>query len=208
MSTTIPEVERRIVLSERQHEILLSAIEILASEGYSSLTLRALARKSGMKLGALQHHFRTWEDMLRALAGYIADVYRKSFDALRTGDGRLSLQDFVRFILADEAGSGLQADRLLPQLWAMARVEPLMAALLDDIYARYLRDLETCLTDVGSPAPHADALALMSLLEGTTLFVGDGCRWADDADAVHDAVLAFVAARYGEKDGSTLPEER
>ena len=53
-----------------------------------------------------------------------------------------------------------------------------------------------------------DMLALISLLEGTTLFAGDGCRWADDADAVHDAVLALVAARYGEKDGSKSPEER
>ena len=53
-----------------------------------------------------------------------------------------------------------------------------------------------------------DMLALISLLEGTTLFAGDGCRWADDADAVHDAVLALLASRYGEKDGSKSPEER
>lgn len=202
MSIAGLETERGIVLSERQREILQSAIEILASEGYSKLTLRALARKSGMKLGALQYHFRTWEDMVRALAGYISDAYRQSFDALSPGGERPSLEDFVRFILADEAGSGLQSDHLLPQLWAMARVEPLMAELLDDIYDRYLRDLEACLIDVGSPAPHADALALMSLMEGTTLFVGRGSRWEHDADAVHDAVLAFVAARYGEADGS------
>lgn len=50
-------------------------------------------------------------------------------------------------------------------------------------------------------------LALMSLLEGTTLFVGDGCRRADDAGAAHDAVLALVAARYGENDGSKPPEK-
>ena len=194
--------EREVVLSERQREILQSAIEILASEGYGNLTLRALARKSGMKLGALQYPFRTWGDMVRALAAYIADAYRQSFDALASSDERPGLEDFVRFIMDDVAGSSLQSDRLLPQLWAMARVEPLMAALLDDIYARYLRDLEACLADLGNPAPRADALALMSLLEGTTLFIGDGCRWADDADAVHDAVLAFVAARYGETDGS------
>ena len=53
-----------------------------------------------------------------------------------------------------------------------------------------------------------DMLALMSLPEGITLFVGDGCRWADDADAVHDAVLALLASRYGEKDGSKPTEER
>ncbi len=183
-------------LTDRQREILDAAIEILASEGYSKLTLRALARRSGMKLGALQYHFRTWEDLLRALAGYISDAYRQTFDALGTDNKRPGLEEFVRFILADEAGVSLQSDLLLPQLWAMARVEPLMAALLDDIYARYLRDLEACLMDVGSPSPRADALALMSMMEGTTLFVGRGSRWEQDGEAVHDAVLAFAAARY------------
>ena len=202
MSIAALEAERPSALTDRQREILQSAIEILASEGYSNLTLRALARRSGMKLGALQYHFRTWEDMVRALAAYISDAYRRSFDALAPGNERPGLEAFFRFILADEAGSSLQSDRLLPQLWAMARVEPLMAALLDEIYARYLRDLEACLIDVGSSAPHVDALALMSLMEGTTLFVGRGSRWEHDADAVYDAVLAFVAARYGETDES------
>jgi len=40
----------------------------------------------------------------------------------------------------------------------------------------------------------------MSLIEGATLFVGSDRRWADDADAVRDAVLTFVDARYGNED--------
>ncbi len=53
---------------------------------------------------------------------------------------------------------------------------------------------------MGSTAPRAEALALMSLLEGATLFVGGGRRWADDADAVRDAALAFIDARYDKED--------
>ncbi len=75
-----------------------------------------------------------------------------------------------------------------------------MKALLDDIYEEYLRKLENQLANVGSHSPRADALVIMSLLEGTTLFVGRGRRWADDADAVRDAVLAFIDARYGIQD--------
>ena len=37
----------------------------------------------------------------------------------------------------------------------------------------------------------------MSLMEGATLFVGSDRRWADDADAVRDASLAFIDTRYG-----------
>ena len=199
MSSDMSSAYQEVVISDRKQQILEEAIGIIAAEGYGNLTMRALARASGMKLGALQYHFRTWEDMLRALAAYISDSYRQSFEALRSEAETLSLRDIVQFILDDVPGSAFQADRLFPQLWAMARVEPVMEALLDDIYVEYLDKLEKRLVDMGSATPRADALALMSLLEGATLFVGSDRRWAKDANALRDAALAFVDARYGSK---------
>lgn len=187
-------------MSDRKQQILKDAIGIIASKGYAKLTMRALARASGMKLGALQYHFRTWEDLLIALASYIAETYRQSFEALNLDAQTLSLRDIALFVLDDALGSALQTDRLFPQLWAMARVEPVMEALLDDIYVEYLDKLEKRLVEMGSTAPRAEALALMSLLEGTTLFAGSDRRWADDAGAVRDAVLAMIEARYGNED--------
>ena len=197
MSADMSTAYKEVVVSDRKQQILEEAINIIASEGYGKLTMRAVARASGMKLGALQYHFRTWEDMLRALASYIGDTYRQSFEALKSEADGLDLRDIVVFILDDVPGSTLQADRLFPQLWAMARIEPVMETLLDDIYVEYLDKLEKRLVDMGSTAPHAEAIALMSLLEGATLFVGSDRRWADDAGAVRDAVLAIIDARYG-----------
>ena len=53
---------------------------------------------------------------------------------------------------------------------------------------------------MGSTTARAEAIALMSLMEGSTLFVGTGRRWEEDADAVRDAALAYIDARYGEND--------
>ena len=39
---------------DRKAEILRAAIELIADEGYGSLSMRALVRASGMKLGALR----------------------------------------------------------------------------------------------------------------------------------------------------------
>jgi AcrR family transcriptional regulator len=191
--------DQEVVAKDRKQEILEEAIGIIAAEGYGKLTMRALARASGMKLGALQYHFRTWEDMLRALAAHIRSTYRQSFEALRSDKEVLSLRDLVNFVLDDKPGSALQADCLFPQLWAMARIEPVMAALLDEIYGEYLDILEKRLVDIGSSDPRAEALALMSLLEGTTLFIGRDRQWASDANDVKEIVLAFVEARYDEK---------
>jgi len=199
MSPDMSAFYKETVVSDRKQEILQEAIRIIASEGYGKLTMRAVARASDMKLGALQYHFRTWEDMLSALAKYISDTYRQSFEALISEANELDLRDIVVFILDDVPGSTLRADRLFPQLWAMAQVEPVMKTLLDDIYVEYLDKLEKRLVTMGSSAPRADALTLMSLMEGSTLFVGRGRRWEDQANVVRDAALAFIDGRYRNK---------
>lgn len=186
--------------SDRKQEIRQNAIDIIASEGYGKLTMRALARASGMKLGALQYHFRTWEDVLQALASHIAITYRRSFAALESDEDSLSIRDIAKFLFDDEPGTALQADRLFPQLWAMARVEPVMEKLLDDIYQEYLDKFETELVAMNAKAPRADALALVSLIEGATLFVGSDRRWESDKVGVREAVLAIIDARYGSED--------
>ena len=73
-------------MSERKQQILQAAVDIIVDEGYGSLSMRALARASGIKLGALQYHFRTSEDMLRALVAYIADIYQSNFDAIKANE--------------------------------------------------------------------------------------------------------------------------
>ena len=120
MSPDMLATYQEIDVSDRKQEILQQAIDIIASEGYGKLTMRGLARASGMKLGALQYHFRTWEDLLHALAAHIAITYRQSFEALKSDEEALSIQDIAKFVLDDVPSSTLQAGRLFPQLWAMA----------------------------------------------------------------------------------------
>jgi hypothetical protein len=74
-----------------------------------------------------------------------------------------------------------------------------VADLLEELYAEYIKLLEKALEGKGSLAPRAEALCLMSLLEGATIFVGSGKRWEGDANAVRETVLEFIDARYGEK---------
>jgi hypothetical protein len=85
-------------------------------------------------------------------------------------------------------------------MWAMAQVEPAMAEIVDELYTVYLEKLEKRLTALGIRAPAADAIAIMSLLEGTMVFVGDNRRWANHADAVRDAIRELLEARYGDWD--------
>ena len=114
MSSDMFAANQEIVFSDRKQQILQEAIGIIASDGYGKLTMRALARASGMKLGALQYHFRTREDMLRALAAYISDTYRQSFDALKADAITLSIREIAQFILELGAETPWHVSRFHP----------------------------------------------------------------------------------------------
>ena len=183
---------------ERRLEILETAIKIIEDEGYGSLSMRALARASGMKLGALQYHFSTREEMLRALVAYLADELNSAFEKEMKASGTRTVCDIAAFML-DETGEGsIFTDRLWPQLWAMQQIEPLVSELLEDVYAEYLRVLQGALVDKGVANPKEEALCLMSLLEGESLFMGSGRRWESDRRAVRETILKFLEDRYGD----------
>jgi len=184
-------------MSERKQQILQAAIDIIAEQGYGGLTMRALARASDLKLGALQYHYPTRDDMLRALVAYIAAVYRETFDSIAGNSDSLTISRVLEFVAADPSGGTLKEQRLWPQLWAMMQVEPLVAELVEDIYVEYLEILEKLLVDAGSNAPHAEALFLMSAVEGSSLFVDSGRRWEGEADDWAATLRGFIKSKYG-----------
>jgi len=183
-------------MSERKLQILQTAIKIIANSGYGSLTMRALARESGIKLGALQYHFRTREVMLRALVAYIAAEYKKTLELVSPGVDALDIDELLMFLLNDPLQHLFQEDRLWPQLWGMMLVEPLVADLVDDIYRDYIQVFEKSLERNGSTTPRADALLIMSMVEGTTLFVGKGRPWSDQKTTTYDLIGAFIKDKY------------
>ena len=182
--------------TDRKQQILQQAIQIIATQGYSKLTMRALARASDLKLGALQYHFPTWEALLTGIAEQISSNYHRNFESIRADSGDIGLRELVLFILDDAPGAELQGDRLFPQLWAMARVEPVMGALMNELYGDYMDKLECCLIALGRAQARTDALLLMSLLEGSTLFVGRDTRWASEADDVRTAIATLIDNYY------------
>lgn len=184
-------------MSERKQQILKAAITIIVEQGYGALTMRALARADGIKLGALQYHFKTKDDMLRALVGYIADDYKKIFDTMDTDIDSIGINGLLGIVGMDPAEGTLQLDKLAPQLWAMGQVEPLVADLIDDIYDHYLRVLEKKIEALGGESPRAEAICIMSMMEGVTLFLGEGKRWSADKEVVIETLLSFIRAKYG-----------
>ncbi len=183
--------------ADRKTEILRAAIELIADEGYGSLSMRALARASGLKLGALQYHFRTWDALLTALVNFIEAEITSAFSAPGGPSEIPSIMSMIEFMLDEQVGtSEVFNDRLWTQLWAMEQVEPLVSDLLEEVYATFLAKLETLMAAKGVVNARAESLMLLTLVEGELLFVGRGRRWEKDRSAVKQAILNLVKERY------------
>jgi len=105
----------------------------------------------------------------------------------------------IEFMLDEHVGTSdnLFSDRLWAQLWAMEQVEPLVSDLLEEVYAKFLMKLETLMTKQSVVNARAEALMLLSLVEGESLFVGQGRRWEKNRSAVRKTILSLVDERYG-----------
>jgi hypothetical protein len=79
----------------------------------------------------------------------------------------------------------------------MMQIEPLVADLVEEIYAEYIQILEKILENAGSETPHMEALFLMSAVEGSSLFVDSGRRWEGEGDALRATMLGYIQAKYG-----------
>jgi len=177
-------------MTERKIQILQNAIDIIAHQGYSKLSMRAVARKSELKLGALQYHYPKWDNLLKAIADYIIHLY--DLNAKQEYKGSIDLEEILIFILDDPPKSIIPTDKLFPQLWAMTEVEPIMKNLMNEIYEMYFNKLKKLLEKAGAAQPRIQALALMSFLEGTTLFISKDSKWENDADKVKEFALDYI----------------
>lgn len=189
-ATRATPTDAHATLTTRQRSLAELAIEIIARDGYAALTMRALARAADMKLGALQYHFRTRAELFDALVSVIAQSYGRDFTLAESGDPEADLRTLLRSIYRDRAGEPLQGERLWPQLRALAKVEPLVKTLLDQLSAEYLAILEGACERAGLARPRVLALSLMSAIEGTALFVGSAEPWSTEAEAVFDTLVA------------------
>jgi AcrR family transcriptional regulator len=63
-------------MTERQEQIILTAIALIAREGYKNLTIKKLASELHLSEAALYRHFVNKEDLLLSIMHYFEDISR------------------------------------------------------------------------------------------------------------------------------------
>lgn len=84
------QVERR---AETRRKLISAAIQLVHESGFSRLTINDVARRAGLTSGAVQHHFSSSRELLRAVSEAVFPVFQLNIDD--AGLGKPSLEQRV-----------------------------------------------------------------------------------------------------------------
>jgi AcrR family transcriptional regulator len=74
-ATRVEAPSRRLDADTRQRELVRAAYDILAARGFEGLRTRDVAARAGVNIATLHYHFPAKEDLIRAVATFLAEVF-------------------------------------------------------------------------------------------------------------------------------------
>jgi AcrR family transcriptional regulator len=170
---------------ERVIQILDVALEILLESGYQALTLREVARRCHIRVGAVSYYYKSPNDLLLDVINMVLVPYADSFRAIReepdlTAEQRL--ERVIRVLLQDIQSK--RTTRLFPHLWMLANYDPAIAKAVDSIYILERLTLTALIEQIN---PHLSARERETLaayvgasVAGSTMFVGFQKAWTNE----------------------------
>ncbi len=169
----------------RRDRLLDTTLEVIAEQGVTATTHRAIARAADVPLGSLTYHFASLTELLAAAFTRHVDTVAERFDErMRAAPDRATaLEALVGHLTGDLLGSGRDLV-LAVELYVAAARDPALRAVTQDWMSRSRRSLERHLDPVTAREVDAlvEGLVLHSALSTDPM----------DADQIRSALLRLA----------------
>lgn len=120
--------------------ILKAAAKCLSVDGYSKLTIAAVAKRAGLSIGATQHHFRSKSILLEKTIRYIfRETLHQVIASARKPEEPITLALHKRRIESEWEFMQTSSFTASAELAMASRTDPALLKLLDKEYKRYVR---------------------------------------------------------------------
>lgn len=182
----------------RRLSLIEAAARVLARDGASGASVRAIALEAGVSPGLVAHHFGGVDALIAATYRHVGDRVSAALDAAVAAAGEDPRARLTAYVAASFAPP--IADRALlatwTAFWGLVIAQPGIAKLHDHQYARYRAELEKLLAACGlaSAAKRRAALAITALVDGLwlELCLSPAVLDADEARAITEAQIAAL----------------
>ncbi len=164
---------------ERRAEIIQSSLELAAEVGIAKVSTQAIADRVGIAQGTVFRHFKTRNDIFRAVLKFVSDNVFKVLEAQMGSDkpADVKLQTFIKRHLAM-----VSKMKGIPRLIFSDRLhveDPELKKIVQDIVTRLTDNIATLIQDgieegVFDPDANPEQMARMVV----TLVQGSVMRWS------------------------------
>ncbi|MEU8385281.1 TetR/AcrR family transcriptional regulator [Streptosporangium sp. NPDC048865] len=185
---------KKVDHDERRRHIAEAVLRIAGRHGLDRATMRDIAVEAGISLGAVQHYFRSKDELLRHVIDHAGErVAARITAGLGDLDGAFSVRSFLRVMAAQmlPLDARRRAERRVVQAFgARAADAPHLAEPLREGY-HWMHGQVTALIGqaqrTGELRPELDAehesIALLAMIEGLAFDILLGVRDPDQAMA-------------------------
>lgn len=192
---------------ERSAEIIEAAANLFLRDGFTQFTMRNVAAAVGIRLGSLQHHFRSREVLLAATLTYVMSGWSIPIvEAAKRQDLSVveRLKEILRInlrLMIDEP-----AAPVLFELFALTQHDDYAMQVAHEAYLQFRRTFADLLSEANAKLSDEQLMAHATLIvaqtEGLTLFVrpDDPARipvevMQQSLDIFAEAIVAAVGAQ-------------
>lgn len=182
----------------RRLSLIEATARVLARDGASGASVRAIALEAGVSPGLVAHHFGGVDALIAATYAHIGAQVSAALDAAVAAAGADPQARLTAYVTASFAPP--IADRALlatwTAFWGLVIAQPAVAALHDAQYAAYRAGLEALLAACGlAPATRRRAaIAITALVDGLwlELCLSPGVVEGAEAQAIAEAQIAAL----------------
>lgn len=182
----------------RRLSLIEATARVLARDGASGASVRAIAIEAGVSPGLVAHHFGGVDALIAATYAHVGEQVAAALDAAVSAAGDDPQARLIAYVAASFAPSIADRDLLATwtAFWGLVIARGEIAALHDAQYARYRDELETLLAACGlqSTARRRAAIAIAALVDGLwlELCLSPEVLDADEARAIAQAQIAAL----------------
>lgn len=150
----------------RKREIMDTALELFANEGYDVTSISKIADKAGISKGLLYNYFKGKEDLIKTIIFDGLDSLTRLIDPDQDGViTRKELQNFIQ-----EFFDALETSPHFWRLYFTLFIQPHVLKLVEKRFAvmvhTYLAMLEDYFRTTGAEDPETEAIMLGAVLDG------------------------------------------
>lgn len=178
------------------HAIARAAISLFAERGYAAVSMRAIAERVGIQVGALYNHFKTKQDVLATvMVGHLEDVlaaWDRVYD--EEHDPVMALETLTRFHVRYHIDLHEEVFIAFMELRSLEPDNLATAIRLRKFYEHRVRDILERGRQTGDfkiADAHVSAMGLIAMLTGVTTWYKHDGRLSGDVIEEMYVTMAF-----------------